>query len=894
MKLSNQLFWFFLFINIAAQAQDALMEQAENEQINANYSTAYDHFEQAAAGFFKANQNEKAALCQLRMAECQLALGDPQWAQAIVQSNELAEIIKGSGNLSAISLNILGDIYLRSGRNDLALEELLKAEKLLPANSLEQAKCYNDLGVVYWNNGNRELALQYHEKALSIRQSAGAGKAVLLADSYNNIGLIYLQDLPAFAVDYFNKALAIYKDNLGENHPKVASGYSNLAFATANQGSYDKAITYLDQVMNIWNATYTGDHPNKAFTTSNKGRVTEMKGSLEEALAFQRVALQMYQNLYGEKHPEIANTYFLIGSIYQKQNKFELAVESFQKSIYANLYSQNYQTIYDLPELRDYYNADILLSSLQSKAKNMEALHFEKTLKLRDIDGALAAYVACDELITSIRQIRLNEADKLRLGAVAYEVYENGISTALYLSERTFKKQYYQKLAFNFCERSKSAVLLDAINDAKAKHFAGIPDEELALEDSLKDQIIFIEQKLAGGKLSPEKEEELEAELFAFESALRSFIEMLEDQYPEYFKLKYSNTLASAETLQPLLSEDQGILSYFIGEENVYVFLVGRHRLKATTIKKDPDFARNIVGLRNAIKYRQQEVFQKASEALYKQLIPKLPASISSLVVLPDGPISAVPFESLIIGRDKDGTINYLISEKVISYDYSATLLAERIASKSSSTGNGILLSAPLSFEKNEVVMQTLPDTEKEVKEIKFLFTGSDQEANLMLSAAASESFIKSDELGQYKFLHFATHGMVNEAKPELSRIFLSPGNDEDGSLYSGEIYSLGINADLVNLSACETALGKITRGEGIIGLSRALMYAGAKNLIVSLWQVADASTASLMIEFYRQHLYHSDNNLFADDLRKAKLSLLNSENYKDPYYWAPFILVGL
>ncbi|MEQ8535039.1 MAG: CHAT domain-containing protein, partial [Imperialibacter sp.] len=148
--------------------------------------------------------------------------------------------------------------------------------------------------------------------------------------------------------------------------------------------------------------------------------------------------------------------------------------------------------------------------------------------------------------------------------------------------------------------------------------------------------------------------------------------------------------------------------------------------------------------------------------------------------------------------------------------------------------------------------------------------------------------------LGQYKFLHFATHGMVNEAKPELSRIFLSPGNDEDGSLYSGEIYSLGINADLVNLSACETGLGKVTRGEGIIGLSRALMYAGAKNLIVSLWQVADASTASLMIEFYKQHLYHSDNNLFADDLRKAKLSLLNSENYKDPYYWAPFILVGL
>jgi CHAT domain-containing protein len=152
----------------------------------------------------------------------------------------------------------------------------------------------------------------------------------------------------------------------------------------------------------------------------------------------------------------------------------------------------------------------------------------------------------------------------------------------------------------------------------------------------------------------------------------------------------------------------------------------------------------------------------------------------------------------------------------------------------------------------------------------------------------------KSADISGYKYLHLATHGIVHESKPELSRIFLSPDATEDGSLYSGEIFGLSINADLVALSACETGLGKIEKGEGIIGLSRSLMYAGAKNMMVSLWQVSDASTSELMIEFYRQHLHHSTNMKFADDLRKAKLGLLKGDTYQDPYYWAPFVLIGL
>ncbi|HWZ22748.1 MAG TPA: CHAT domain-containing protein, partial [Cytophagaceae bacterium] len=158
------------------------------------------------------------------------------------------------------------------------------------------------------------------------------------------------------------------------------------------------------------------------------------------------------------------------------------------------------------------------------------------------------------------------------------------------------------------------------------------------------------------------------------------------------------------------------------------------------------------------------------------------------------------------------------------------------------------------------------------------------------------ESLIKSDELKTYKYLHFATHGIVDENKPELSEIYLAQDSTkkEDGNLYSGEIYNLKINADLVTLSACQTGLGKVQKGEGIIGLTRALLYAGAQNLVVSLWSVADKSTSILMVDFYNKMLNDQlINGDYSFALRNAKLDMIKEGKFNKPFYWAPFILIG-
>ena len=147
----------------------------------------------------------------------------------------------------------------------------------------------------------------------------------------------------------------------------------------------------------------------------------------------------------------------------------------------------------------------------------------------------------------------------------------------------------------------------------------------------------------------------------------------------------------------------------------------------------------------------------------------------------------------------------------------------------------------------------------------------------------ANEAFLKSDTISKYRFIHIATHGFVNSFKPELSGILLAQDTSsnllglntpEDGILYSGEIYNLKLNADLVVLSACETGLGKMSEGEGVIGLTRALLYAGSKNIIVSLWQVSDESTNKLMVDFYN-NILKEEKKRFACHLSKAKLKLM-------------------
>jgi len=887
-----RIFSTLLLLVFAFQVRAQEIIKAHQAFERADYEEAYYLYKEASEQFLKSDNGKDYVQCNLKMSECKVLSGQPDEGRQLAESagKYIDRYYPSERILKAETLTLQGKSYLNLGRNDLALEFLKEAEMIFGSgNSLEKAACFNDLGIVYLYNGNKDLSLQYLDQSLSIRQSQLSSTDLPIGDSFNNLGLVYQKDDPLQALIYFNRAKKIYENKYGMSHPKTALVANNLAFANASQGDFDEAYLLLASVQKTQNEIHAGNHPTKAFTLTSIGSIQFMEEKYEEALLSQTEALKMYIALFGTRHPDVANAYFLMGEILRKQGLYKEAVNHFQKSIYANLLDQDFTSTYDLPEIRDYFNADILLSSLQSKAISLEALHFEKTLNLKDLVGSIDSYEHCDKLISEIRQIRQNENDKIKLGIIAKEVYEAGLRLSLTLSEQSFKKQYYLEKAFQFCERSKSAVLLEAITETKAKNFAGIPDELIQLEDSLKAEIAFFEQQLANGK-DQEKYKNL---IFQYQGAYHDFVEGLESNYPAYFNLKYSQQISSVSEVQEAIGEETLLLSYFVGEERIYLFQISSKGIEAFNLAKAENFEQTAAGFRNAIKYNIKDKVIQSGKSLFDQLIPKKIGRSTTLIIIPDGIIGTLPFEAF-IHSDSEGSDYkdhaYLIKDYAIAYDYSATLLVNR-TTKPPVQSESILLCAPVSFDTNEVQMSNLPDSEKEVKEIKYLFV-SNGGASLKVKSQASEALLKSDELSKYKYLHFATHGQVNESKPELSRIFLAPSEGEDGSLYSGEIYNIKINADLVTLSACETGLGKIAKGEGVIGLSRALQYAGANNLIVSLWAVADESTSELMIKFYDQHL-HNDYDGYNRSLRSAKLSLLDSEEYQSPYYWAPFILVG-
>lgn len=803
----------------------------------------------------------------------------------------------------------LGEKNLQIGRNDLALENYQKALTIYQKTYTEKhdavADCYNHLGIVYWNTGNNELALDYLNKALMIRQSLYQENHAEVAASYNDMGLVYASTQPFLALEYYEKSLAIYQIVYPENHPSIATSYTNIAFIQRSQKQYEEALINFDKSLKIRKIAYSKDHPNEAFAYLSLGQVHSDLDNFDNALDNYLKALTIYKKNYGEKHPEIAQIYNLLASLYFKRNDFDEAKSYIQQALQANVIDFQAKNNQENPQAKNYYSGSYLLNSLLLKAQIYENLHYQKTLKFKDLKTALSCLEVCDTLISELRQLRTNNNDKIALGITAAEVYEDAIRLCMQMADVTVlgAKSKYEEKAFGFAEKSKAAVLLSAISDTKAKEFAGIPADILENEKELKAEIIFYEQQLANKK----EEQNARNKLFELNRSYESFVKNLEQKYPEYYNLKYNVQTTGVRDLQKMVGNKTAIISYFTAEKQkrIYIFEITKTKFRAYNIPLNDDFNSWITILRNAIVYKVQKEYMIMAHKLYKQLLPiAIPNAIENIVFIPDGRLGIIPFEALLTEKLQPSPENsytnlpYLLRKYAVSYAYAATLFAQNVNKKSETATNAMCLIAPVDFKD----ASTLKDSETEVNALAKL----NPDAKLFIRENAQESLLKSVDIQQYRYIHLATHGVVDEIVPEKSRILLyvDKSNKEDGILNVGEIYNIKLKADLVTMSACQTGLGKISKGEGIIGLTRALLYAGAKNVNVSLWKVGDNSTNKLMVDFSEPFLTKEltkdstqikpQNSLFfAKYLQAAKLKMISENIYAAPFYWSPFVLLG-
>jgi CHAT domain-containing protein len=332
--------------------------------------------------------------------------------------------------------------------------------------------------------------------------------------------------------------------------------------------------------------------------------------------------------------------------------------------------------------------------------------------------------------------------------------------------------------------------------------------------------------------------------------------------------------------------------------------------------------------------------YAQAASALYKSVVePAAPLfKTNRLLIVADGALNYVPFDALVNAQpppDADfSTLPYLLKTNETVFAPSASVVAAiRRQRGASARASGDMLvvadpifdasdsraaqsgartaSAGLSFESALAdlsdeggasnagaprgILVRLAGTGEEAREIEKLASASGRKADVWVGPQANESNVEETDLRKYQLLHFATHGLLNAERPQFTGVVLSlVGNREgsDGFLRTDEVFNLKLSSPLVMLSACETGLGREKRGEGVMGLTRAFMYAGAPTVGVTLWSVADKSTSELMADFYK-NLLSANAPAPSDAMRSARLRMIEGRRYSTPFYWAPFVLVG-
>jgi tetratricopeptide (TPR) repeat protein len=797
----------------------------------------------------------------------------------------------------AIFQSTAGFMSLNKGDSDKALESLQAAQTLFSKsgkeNSVEAAQCLSYLGQLYFASGKFTQAEENQLMALQIKSKIFPANHPEIAAAYTDLGLAYSLTNPDKALEYYEMAQPIYSKIYGAAHAKVAVGSTNIGSMYNKLELYGDAQNNFETALGIWKKLYPNGHPNQALVLMQLGSTYDRLKNTKAAKAYYKQAISQYKKAYSDKHPDLASAYNQLAPLLKADNKFDSVLYYYQQALLANTIVFNQTAVSQNPKAKDFYNGMQLLYTLLYKAQALEEKYLNKTIKQSDLTLSLSCLQVADTLVDVLRQNSRDESDKIALGALASEVYENGVRVAHTLSEVTATKAKYRELAFYFAEKSKAAVLLESIADANAKSFAGIPQELVEQEKSLKADIAFYSQKLAQ-KPDIQQEAELRKILFELNGRYEAFVRRLEKDYPEYFNLKFNSSIPSVETLQNLLPNGTGIVSYFIADvvpsnKRLYIFTITKSSFKIINRALPDNTDKMVRGFTNSIFYSEPVTFHKAGNVLSELLDPKLPGSITDIVIVPAGRLGTVPFEALPLEESKDVEVfqnSYWVNRYAIGYEFSATLLAQK--SKRTAVGNNsIFLCAPIQFAIAK--MSDLPGTDSEVTTIAGLF-GSN--AQVKKAGDATETTVKQSNLSQYKYLHFATHGIVDEESPELSRIFLKESSSDDGNLFSGEIFNLSLNADLVALSACQTGLGKISKGEGVIGLSRALVYAGAKNVMVSYWSVSDESTSQIMTRFY-QNVLQSSSPSYRKTLQQVKMNMIAEKKYSAPFYWAPFVLIG-
>ncbi len=827
--------------------------------------------------------------------------------------------------------NHLGDIKNIRGDYSLSLVYYGKALDILLKDRTQDydkiISTFSNLGTIYISRGDFGKALENYESALDISSKWSSVNNYNLATIYNNIGIIYNNTGDtAKALAYYEKALDIQIEIPDRDNALIAKSYTNIGGIYISKGDNDKAQLYLDRALDYQIEELGLDHPDIAFTYSRFANIYFKEKKYDKAEEYLLKALNVLMNSYGMKHPLVAFSYNNLGMIFHDQQKYSRALEYYQKALISNVGGFDDDDLFVNPQLRSVLSKPYLLESLKRKANALYFRYSSDTRARRDLEMAMETFDLSIDLMDLMRNEFKVEDSKLFLSEQTKRTFSNAISVALELNG-LLENGYLEK-GFEFVEKSKSASLLAQLYESEARRFSGIPDQVQRNEKQIKSDLLMYQtliqkEKQGNSDYDLLKISEWTNRYSALSREYDSLVFSLEEQYPRYYNLKYGKRTVSVGEIQSNLPANTVMIEYFLGNSRMYIFTISRNLFKVTTVPLDNGFEKLVVDYYRSLKKVETRKFAEYSYRLYNYLIRPVMGYIRSydrLLIIPDDYLFYVPFETLVSEKfdayEPDFTkYEYLIRDYVISYHYSASIwLNNKLEADKKYFGKKSFVGFAPEFgdESGEIanvitgdlapiVPSSLPSlyyAREEVKTIRDLFKQHGYKATSYLSESASEENFKDNSSG-FNFVHIATHGFTNDDQPEFSGLIFS-GNSkepsvkissEDGVLYSGEMYNLEMEADLVVLSSCESGVGKLIKGEGLIAITRGFLYSGTMNIVFSLWRVSDVHTMRLMVDFYNGML---NNENKANALRDAKLKMIESRTTAYPKMWGGFVLIGV
>jgi CHAT domain-containing protein len=860
-------------------AADKLFHEAEELYFKANYDEVKEEaLNKKALEIFKTitpkiTNDSLAFFCHLKLGLLwhyfdSLDLAKLEYKKAIEIKKPLV-----ADSFLFKPLLFIGSIYYSRFEVDSAYLYYKKAEAITEKYSTplnEQERLYNRIGTMHYESGNYKQAKNYFERAISQLKTSTPFYKDFLVNYKSNIASSLVN------LEKFNEADSIFNSILPYNVNKNEI-LQNIGNVNLLQGNADKALNYFKQVK--YNS-------NLNILLYNKmGKAYLLKKNIDSTNKYLALAETENKKWNGAKKNILYGfTLQYLGEKYAVENKFNDAINCYQKAITHFYPNYNNTNVYDNPQnFTGFFSYINLFNTLAAKADAFEKL-FEQTQQQKALEASLQAYNAAFELADYVEKTYESDEARLFLSKIKYNVHDKPIRISLQLYELTKNKQYLEQ-AYNFDQQNKASILSLNVQEQAVKNQLIATSPLFEKEAEVKKTITRLSIKAAQINDSSQLQK-INETIRDNEIELGRLQEKM-NELPDYKAKKILQTVPTVTQVQKLLSKNTALLSYHLSKNELVTLCISQNEINYYKLPINFSFSAIVDSLKNSLANLSAETpftGTSMSSKLYQLTIQPIWARIKdvkNLIIIPDDELNNLPFE--ILTNEKG---DYLLQNFAIEYQYSTALLHNNI--KLNKAPKASLAMAPFS-DTTFGTFAKLSYSKTEIENI--------QGDILLDSAATKKTFLATAQ--NYNTLHLATHTIINNSNPNQSLISFYPSPNlpqSETNLYVQEIYNLNLNnTHLVILSACETGTGQLAKGEGLLSLARAFTYAGCPNIIASLWKADDKSTAWIIQRFYH---YQNKGLNAATSLQKAKLDYIQSpaieKRFKTPNYWAHLVLTGI